>query len=101
MQLYKRSCTIHTHVHKYSTTAKFTHTHLHPSIIAQERYAEVGGIGGDLERGVEGTLGGRGSELDGERSVPVRLGGQHIWTLKGVHLGQGWLGVVNNTSVMT
>ena len=75
MQLYKPSCTTHTHVHKYSTTAKFTHMYihmyLHPSIIAQEWYAEVGGIGGDLERGVEGTFGGRGSELDGERSVPV------------------------------
>lgn len=82
------------HTHTYTNTAlpqnSHTCTYLHPSIIAQERYAEVGGIGGDLERGVEGTLGGRGSELDGERSVPVRLGGQHIWTLKGVHLGQGW-----------
>ena len=75
VQLYKPSCTTHTHTHThmYTNTAlpQNSHTYLHPSIIAQEWYAEVGGIGGDLERGVEGALGGRGSELDGEWSVPV------------------------------
>ena len=61
-------------------------TYLYSPIVAEEGYVEVGGVGRDLESGVEGALGGRRGELDGERSVPVRLGREDKWALKGKHL---------------